>query len=506
MKRPLLVVASCAIGLAILVTLAIANAAGYRYGVSDQAFYLPSILHAVDPVLYPRDGALLDAQGHLMVSDELTAWAMTQTGIPVEVLFLTGHVASLALLFAAVWLIARGMASHRWTVAACCVAATLRHRITETGANTFEGYYHPRGLAFACGAAAAAAMARDRLGLAWGLALAAVILHPTTGLWWAVWLAAATLVMATRHRVLVAACAVAAALGGAALLFFTSLGSRLQVMDAAWVRPFASKDYVFPNEWPPEAWLANLVLPVVVVGIWRWRRRRGLAARWEAAMAAGVVALTATFLASLPFVASHIALAVQLQTSRVFWVIDLFAVVSLTWLLAEGRRHVDVSKAVAPAPSWRPAGVALVLLIAAAARGVYIMRVEHPERPFVQMRLEDNNWVRVGDWVADHTPVDTHVLADPEHDWKYGHSVRLTAQRDVLVESVKDAALSLYDRNVATRVQSRIEAIGDFSALDARSARALAQRYDLDVLVIDRDLPLRELHRDGRFRVYDLKP
>ena len=33
-------------GLRLLVLLAIANAAGYRYGVSDQAFYLPSIFHA----------------------------------------------------------------------------------------------------------------------------------------------------------------------------------------------------------------------------------------------------------------------------------------------------------------------------------------------------------------------------------------------------------------------------------------------------------------------------
>ena len=36
------------------VGLAIANAAGYRFGVSDQAFYLPSILRAADPTLFTR--------------------------------------------------------------------------------------------------------------------------------------------------------------------------------------------------------------------------------------------------------------------------------------------------------------------------------------------------------------------------------------------------------------------------------------------------------------------
>ena len=75
-------------------------------------------------------------------------------------------------------------------------------------------------------------------------------------------------------------------------------------MDAAWLLPFASKDYVFPTAWPVGAWLANLVLPVVVVAVWRWRVRRGLAAPWETGMVAGVVLLTATFLLSLPFIAA----------------------------------------------------------------------------------------------------------------------------------------------------------------------------------------------------------
>ena len=197
----------------------------------------------------------------------------------------------------------------------------------------------------------------------------------------------------------------------------------------------------------------------------------------------------------------------QLQTSRIFWVLDLFAVIAVTWLVAEGGRRAAATAAGSfGRADWRPAAVAVMLLVASAARGTYIMLVEHPERPFVQARLEDTAWVRIGDWLATRTPVDTYVLADPDHDWKFGHSVRLTARRDVLVEGVKDAALSLYDRDVATRVQARIDAIGDFSDLDAAEARDLARRFDLDVLVIDRDLPLRELHRDGRFRIYELKP
>lgn len=508
MKHRFTALGAAAAGGLLLIVLAVANAAGYRFGVADQAFYLPSILEAVDPALYPRDEVLLDAQGQLMVTDEISAWLMTRTGIPIETLFLVGHVASLALLFLAVWLLARRFARHRWTAAACCLAVTLRHRITETGANTFEGYYHPRGLAFACGVAAAAALARERLGLAWALVALSMVLHPTTGLWWGVWLGTATVVMLPRYRRHLMMLAAAATLAAAAALWLTPLAERLHIMDTAWVRPFASKDYVFPNEWPAAAWLLNLMLPVIIVAIVAWRRRLGYTARWESAMVTGVVALTGLFLVSLPLIASRLALAVQLQTSRIFWVVDLFAVLCVTWLLAEGGRRSTQPAAAGPsaASSWRPVLVAVALLVASASRGTYIMLVEHPERRFVQVGLENNAWVRVGGWLATRTPVDTYVLADPDHDWKYGHSVRLTARRDVLVEGVKDAALSLYDRDVATHVQARLDAVGKFSDLDAADARALARRFDLDVLVIDRDLPLPELHRDGRFRVYDLKP
>ncbi len=495
----------------LLIALAVANAAGYRFGVADQAFYLPSILEAADPALYPRDDQLIDAQGRLMVNDEIAAWLVTHSGIEIETLFLASHLASLALLFLAVWLLGRRFARHRWTAVAGCLAVTLRHRIIETGANTFEGYYHPRGLAFACGVAAAAALARERLGAACALVALAMVLHPTTGLWWAVWLSTAALVLLPRYRARLAAAGTVAGLAAVAALWLTPLSGSLRVMDAAWVRPFAAKDYVFPTAWPASAWLVNLLLPVVIVGVVAWRRRIGIAARWETGMAAGTVALTALFLASLPLIAGRLALAVQLQTSRIFWVLDLFAVLAVTWLAAEGGRRATA----APGRSggsptamagWRPAAVAVTLLVASAARGTYIMLVEHPERPFVQARLEDTAWVRIGGWIAARTPVDTYVLADPDHDWKFGHSMRLTARRDVLVEGVKDAAVSLYDRDVATRVQARIDAIGDFSDLDAVEARDLARRFDLDVLVIDRDLPLRELHRDGRFRIYELEP
>ena len=76
-----------------------ANASGYRYGVSDQAFYIPVILRAVDPAAFPRDASLIVAQGHLMVSDQAVAALMRLTGVPLPFIFLAGYLVSLALIW-----------------------------------------------------------------------------------------------------------------------------------------------------------------------------------------------------------------------------------------------------------------------------------------------------------------------------------------------------------------------------------------------------------------------
>ena len=206
-------------------------------------------------------------------------------------------------------------------------------------------------------------------------------------------------------------------------------------------------------------------------------------------MVAGVCLLSVTFLASLPFIASHLALAVQLQTSRIFWVIDLFAVLTMTWVLAEARGpSTRVGGGVAPGRSGARRSSLRCCSSPPPREASTAWTSSIRSDSSCRSALEDSDWVRVGRWIATNSAVDSHVLADPDHDWKFGHSVRITARRDVLVEGVKDAALALYDRDVAMRVQARLEAIGDFATLDATSALALARAL--------RPRPAR--HRPGR--------
>jgi hypothetical protein len=473
----------------LFVLLATANAAGYRYGTSDQAFYIPAVIRAGNPAAFPRDAALIDAQGRLMLYDEALAGVRRITGLPLHALFFAGYVASLALIWTALVLIGRSAYGSAWLTAALAAAFTLRHRIPRTSANSFEPYFHPRMLAFGLGAMAVAALLRRRSWLAVACVAAAALVHVTTALWFAVLAGVSLAVLDRRWRRIGTAAGTAAVAATVWMVVGGPLQASTGTMDEPWLRAVAGKDSLFATEWPLWAWVANLALPLVLWWAHRRRAANGRATREETALVWGALALVALFLLTLPAVAARWALPVQLQIPRVFWLVDFLAIIYLIGVIERPR-------------AARTA--AAVLMAIATTRGIYVMAVEHPERDLFAIAIPASPWHETMVWVRQQ-PRDAHVLADPGHAWRYGTSVRVSAERDVLVEDVKDSAVAIYSREVARRYNERMAAIGDFSTLDANRARALAERYDLDYLVTDGDVDLPVLFRNEQFRVYALR-
>src|SRR5687767_10113967 len=101
-------------------------------------------------------------------------------------------------------------------------------------------------------------------------------------------------------------------------------------------------------------------------------------------------------------------------------------------------------------------------------------------------------------------PADAHVLADPGHAWKYGTSVRTSAERDVFVEESKDYAVAIYSQDVGHRVTERLAAAANFEHITPERVRDLARQYELDYVVTESDLPLPLAYRNNRFRIYEL--
>ena len=470
------------------------NSAGYRYGASDLAFYIPAALERLDPSLFPRDGGLIASQARLTMIDETIAALSRLSGLELPSLFATLYAMTLALLLAGSLLLGRLLYRTEWASLAFVGALTLRHAIARSGTNTLEGYFHPRQLAFSLGVLALVALVRQRVLVSAALVVAGGLLHPTTALWFSIWIAIAAAVNDRRWRLPMAAAAAAVVVAGAWMLSAGPLAGRLVTMDDQWLATLETKDYLFPLEWPLYAWVLNLIYAPTILYIYRRRSAMGKLVPGERGLVWGCLALVGVFAIALPLNAARLALVIQLQVPRVFWMLDFLGIAYLIWLIAE-----DIN------PSRRRAGIAcLVIALASVTRSAYIKFVKFPDRPIAEIGVPDNDWGRVMAW-ARSTPHDTGWLAHPGHAVLYGTSVRVAAQRDVFVEGVKDAAIGMYERDVAIRTRDRLEELRDFDTLTAERARALGARYQMDFLVTLQTLELPVAFSSGPLRVYRLR-
>lgn len=428
-----------------------------------------------------------------MIVDEVLGGLVRLTGLSLETLFLGCYLVSLLVVWSGMWLIGTRVYRTPWAIAALAAALALRHRIPRTSVNSLEPYFLPRLLAFGIGMLAVAAVLRRRPWLAIALVAAAAAVHVTTALWFAVLIGAALAILDLQLRRVVIAGAVAAIGMLAAAVTWGPLHGAMTTMDETWLLAVASKDSLFPTQWPAWAWTANFAFVGLLLWAHQTRTHRGEATAEDRALVGGAGALLALFLVTLPLVAAGLSVAVQFQISRVFWVIELIALVYVVGAICD-----------APAAHLRAVVTAVVLAVFASGRGLYVMLVERPERPLFEVHLPVSPWEDAMAWLR-RQPPDTHVLADPGHGWKYGTSVRVSAERDVLLEEVKDSALAIYSRDVAARVVERTQAVGDFTSLTPDRARELARRYDLDFLVTEADLALPLAYRNAQFRIYSLR-
>ena len=428
-----------------------------------------------------------------MIVDEALALLARAAGVSLETLFLACYFVSLLVVWTGLWLIGTRIYRSPWALAALGAAFTMRHRIPRTSVNSLEPYFLPRVLAFGLGMLAVAALVRRRVWTAIILIAVAAAVHVTTALWFAVLVGVALAVLYSNLRRLVIAGAAVAVVVLIAAVAAGPLRGTLTTMDATWLQAVASKDSLFATQWPAWAWASNLGFFALLVWAHHTRARGGDATAEDGALVSGAGALVALFLVTLPLVAGGMSLAVQFQFARVFWLVDLLAL-------------VYVVAAVCDSQTARVRGqvVAVVLLLFATGRGLYVMLVERPERPLFAVHLQVSPWEDAMAWLR-RQPRDTHVLADPGHGWKYGTSVRVSAERDVLLEEVKDSALAIYSREVAVRVVDRTQSVGDFASLTAEHARELARRYDLDFLVTESDLALPLAYSNAQFRIYSLR-
>ena len=147
---------------------------------------------------------------------------------------------------------------------------------------------------------------------------------------------------------------------------------------------------------------------------------------------------------------------------------------------------------------------AAVILALSTARGVYSCFIQFPDRRVFAIDIQHGDWRDAMAWARTTDPA-SGWLADPHHAALYGSTVRAAGHRDVLIELLKDPAIAMYDRTIAMRLADRQRALEALAWDTPDGARALARRFGLDYLVIDRPLDLPLAHQAGSLYIYRLR-
>jgi hypothetical protein len=149
-------IATTLAGLVAFVLLVTANGAGYRYGVSDEAAYVPAVMLAENPAAFPHDAALLKTQGQFFIFDETMGALARVTGASVESMFLWAYLLATAAVWLGVVMIGGQLYPSAWLTLALGAVVTLRHHIPRTSINSLEPYFQSRVLALGIGLVAMA--------------------------------------------------------------------------------------------------------------------------------------------------------------------------------------------------------------------------------------------------------------------------------------------------------------------------------------------------------------
>ena len=220
---------------------------------------------------------------------------------------------------------------------ALAAALTLRHAIAKSGTNTLEGYFHPRQLAFSLGVLALVALMRRRIACRRDACLGRWASAPDDRA--LVFDLDRRCVVGQRsalaHRRLIVAMAPRRS-SDIWMLVAGPLAGRLVQNGRGVAGDAGNEGLSIPARM---AGVCVAAEPGVRAGhplhLQRRRRDAGLLVPGEHGLVWGCLSLLVVFALALPLNAARLAIVIQLQMPRIFWMLDLLAIVYLVWVIAE---------------------------------------------------------------------------------------------------------------------------------------------------------------------------
>jgi hypothetical protein len=443
---------------------------GYHLGVEDAAIYLPAIKQNLNPALYPFNAEFFLVQTRPMLFDELVAWSIKLTHLPLDVAIFIWH---LLTLFGFLWATLRLAricftdTAAQWS-AVMMITALMTMPVAGTKLYIFQQYLHPRSISAVTIILAAVAVLESRRWRALLWIALTFLVHPLMAFFGAVWLACLAWPPWKKlpHNF--------------ALLAFP-FARYFEPPSAAWREALNTRDHYFiVQNWAWYMWLGAVAPFGILYGFTKLAERAGhrMAARLSLRTALfGLLFLVVGMMIGLPML-------IRFAPTQPMRALHLVYYVML--VLAGG----FLGRYVLRDRTWRWLVLYLPLCV-----GLYIPQRalfasgEHIEWPWVESR---NQWLQAYSWVRHHTPSEAIFALAPDALDQSGpdfHGFRGLAERSMLADYTKDAGLSVFSVELANTWQQQVHSLDGWEKFSAADFHRLREKYNVTWVMVARDHP-----------------
>ncbi len=405
---------------------------GYHPGFEDDGVYLAAVEHRVNPDLFPRDAHFFTLQLQATIFDRFMAAWIHLTHLSIGTSELLGQCAAIVgILWAARRILKHcGMGWESQWAGVAMLGAMFSLPVSGTALYILDQHLHPRALATLLILVAVVLLMEVKLLRAGLCLIAAFLFHPIMGAMGCSFCLFLLLALRGRLDWMLRAerCSTQRVAFAAA-----PLGWIFERPSPAWRAALQTRRYYFLYQWHWYEWLGALAPIALFWLLAQWAARQGN--RMLARLAAAVVAYAT--------VQQSVAMVLDGPEALIRWIpLQPMRYLHLVYLLLVLLAGALLGQFLLRAKPWRWA-VYLAWIYGGmygSQRAIFAntVPVEWPGA------ASGNAWVQAFVWIRTHTPEDAYFAVDPwylESDGEDFHNFRALAERSVLADAVKDAAV-----------------------------------------------------------------
>jgi hypothetical protein len=444
---------------------------GYHIGIEDQAIYLPAIKYNLDHALYPHDSNLFLPQTRPTLIDELAAWTVDITHMPVDWSVFAWHLLSVFALLLGCYRLARRCFQSQIARLGSVALVTALFTIPVAGTALYlaDQYLHPRTLATALILFALVEVLEHRWAVAAVLFFAATAIHVQMAFFGGLFL---IFVLLPFERITKSASPALFA------LIFIPFGSLFQRSSPEWREAMLTRSQHFLLRWEWYEWL-GVIAPIFL--LW-WFARLGR--RFKSPLIQLLSLRLVYYSAFILVVAIITTVPERFERLTPYQPLRAFHLVYLLMFLFAGGFLADFFLR---NKLWRW----LVLFVPLCA-GMFLVQRDlfpdspHIEWPGVQPR---NNWVQAFDWVRHNTPNSAYFALDPHYlaaDGEDYHGFRGLAERSQMADWEKDPGVVTLFPASAPGWSRQVHALDRWNQFTPADFVRIKTEFGVNWIILDR--------------------